>query len=400
MKVLMSAYACCPGQGSEPGVGWNWALQAARWNWALQAARFHEVWVLTREKNREAIEAARPPNLHPVYVDLPKWARLWKRGRWAIWPYYHLWQRKAGRVAQRLHREVGFDLAHHVTFCSIHSVTELDRFPIPLVVGPLGGAERAPRDLLREPLRRAAVKAAARRPAFIRNLRAAACVLASNSDTTCWLHRLAGGKVRLLPQIGVDSGLLAAAEREHRGTEGRVFFGGGLVRRKGLPLALEAMRHARAASLTVAGGGPLEGELRRTAARLGIDSRTAFLGSIPRRELQERLRKADIFLFPSLRDSAGMVVLEAMAAGLPIVCLDLGGPGMLVTDECGIKIRPGTREQVVRDMAAAIDKLATSPDLRRRMGGAGRQRVIEHFDWDRKGERMNAIYKEVVSRKG
>ena len=87
MKVLMSAYACEPGKGSEPAVGWNWALQAAR---------RHEVWVLTRGNNREAIEAelAESPvgNLHFVYHDLPRWASFWKRGGRGLHLYYLLWQ--------------------------------------------------------------------------------------------------------------------------------------------------------------------------------------------------------------------------------------------------------------------------------------------------------------------
>lgn len=135
MRILMSAYACCPGRGSEPGVGWNWALQAAR---------FHEVWVLTREKNRNAIEAARPENLHPVYLDLPRWAKFWKQRKWAIWPYYHLWQSAAGRIARHLHRELRFDLAHHATFMSLQPgfVASLG---VPSIVGPAGGLQQLPR---------------------------------------------------------------------------------------------------------------------------------------------------------------------------------------------------------------------------------------------------------------
>ena len=82
MRVLLSAYSCQPGKGSEPGIGWNWAMQIAR---------FHEVWVLTRAANRQAVEAALrangPANLRFAYYDLPRWARFWKRGPRAVLPY-------------------------------------------------------------------------------------------------------------------------------------------------------------------------------------------------------------------------------------------------------------------------------------------------------------------------
>ena len=75
LKILLSAYACEPGRGSEQGVGWNWARQMAK---------EHEVWVVTRANNRMPIETALAwdplPNAHFVYYDLPRWARRWKRG--------------------------------------------------------------------------------------------------------------------------------------------------------------------------------------------------------------------------------------------------------------------------------------------------------------------------------
>ncbi len=111
MKLLLSAYACEPGLGSEPGVGWNSVLQAAR---------FHDVWVLTREVNRKGIEQApAPPQLarvHFVYLDLPSELRFWKKGRRGLYLYYYLWQILAYRRAVRLHREIGFDAVQHVTF--------------------------------------------------------------------------------------------------------------------------------------------------------------------------------------------------------------------------------------------------------------------------------------------
>src|ERR1700737_2271302 len=111
LRILVSAYACQPGKGSEQGVGWNWVRQIAT---------THEVWVITRAKNCTPVErelARHPmPNAHFAYFDLPRWARFWKKGSRGMHLYYYLWQFAAYLFARRLHREIGFDVVHHVTF--------------------------------------------------------------------------------------------------------------------------------------------------------------------------------------------------------------------------------------------------------------------------------------------
>src|SRR3569833_1622416 len=111
MRILVSAYACEPGKGSEPGVGWFFVRHMSR---------HHELWVLTRQNNRERIEvelARSPlPNVHWNYFDLPGWMRRLKKVPGGLYLYYFLWQSRASRTARDLHREHAFDLAHHVTF--------------------------------------------------------------------------------------------------------------------------------------------------------------------------------------------------------------------------------------------------------------------------------------------
>src|SRR2546426_9766353 len=114
LKVLISAYACEPNKGSEPEVGWQWALQMAR---------FHGVTVLTRANNRPAIEQAleglrgqqRAISELPkfVYHDRSAWLLDLKRRTKAIKLYYLLWQKSAREVIRRLHEAHPYDLMHH-----------------------------------------------------------------------------------------------------------------------------------------------------------------------------------------------------------------------------------------------------------------------------------------------
>ncbi len=143
MKVLISAYACEPNKGSEPGVGWNWARAAAAQ---------HDVWVLTRSNNRtpwRLRSSHEPtPSLHFVYLDLPPWLRFWKRGRHGVRLYYNLWQLAAGTKARRMHAERQFDVVHHVTFANAWLPALVCSTPAPFVLGPVSGGQSVPLRLL------------------------------------------------------------------------------------------------------------------------------------------------------------------------------------------------------------------------------------------------------------
>src|SRR5271165_4363850 len=122
-RILLSAYACEPGKGSEPEVGWMWATELA--------AAGHEVWVITREANREAIETGlgqRPiSTLHFEYFDLPPWIRRWKRGAMSVYWYYALWQWGAYQLARELAKHMHFDRVQHVTFVGVRGPSFMGR---------------------------------------------------------------------------------------------------------------------------------------------------------------------------------------------------------------------------------------------------------------------------------
>src|SRR5262245_2497881 len=207
MKVLISAYACEPDKGSEPGVGWNWVKQSAR---------FHEVWAITRAEHREAIERALQqgpiPNVHWVYFDLPQWARFWKKGQRGIRTYYSVWQIGAYFVGKRLHRKVCFDLVHHVTFAGYWMPSFLSFLPVPFVWGPVGGGDSSPRTFFKtfsfrgkayEWLRNIAVWIGERNPFVWLGARRAEIALASTEKTAERLRLLGANKVIVYSQIGI-----------------------------------------------------------------------------------------------------------------------------------------------------------------------------------------------------
>jgi len=179
---------------------------------------------------------------------------------------------------------------------------------------------------------------------------------------------------------------------------------GNLLHLKGFEFGLRAFARLGAAfpqsEYWLMGEGPERQRLEAVAAELGIAERVRFLGRIPRAAVLDRLAVCDVLVHPSLHDSGGWVCLEAMAAGRPVICLDIGGPGVQVTAATGVKVAADSPERAVAALADAMVLLAGDPDLRARMGQAGRQRVHRDFDWDRKGEWLAELVSGIARSRG
>jgi len=403
LKVLISAYACEPHKGSEPGVGWNIVCQMAR---------FHEIWVVTRANNRGAIEAALPIDLkaplHFVYYDLPPWAKWWKRGKRGVQIYYYLWQIAIYFVVWRLHRRVQFDLVHHLTFGKYWSPSFLSLLPVPFLWGPVGGGESAPKNfwkgfglkgLIFENVRELTRLFAEYDPFIRLTAKLSACVLAKARETSVRVKTLGARRVEILGESAIAPADLRALNANESASDICRFVSiANLLHFKGLHLGLQAFAEARLLSgeYWIIGDGPERERLQTLARTLGIGDHVSFLGQLPRSEVLEKMAECHVLVHPSLHDSGGWVCLEGMALGTPVICLDLGGPATQVTAETGFRVAAGSPEQAVRDMANAMRRLGQDKRMRSRMGQAARNHIATSFTWERKGEQLNRYYAAIV----
>ncbi len=395
LKLLFSAYACEPGKGSEPGVGWRWAVETA--------ALGHEVWVITRENNEPGIDRQlsqhKPKNLHFVYYDLPSWARWWKKGRHGVHLYYLLWQWGAWLRARGLHAEQRFDAVHHITFGVTRHPSFMGRLGIPFIVGPLGGGERAPYEMRKylsfsgkvKDALRDVVNVLSRFDPWVRQMyEQATLILLKTPQSLAWLPERYQGKAQCLLEIGVDktdSGEQPVIPfRGHQSLH--ILYVGRFLYWKGMDLGLRAIAELRdrgiAVRLTMIGQGPEKERWQMLNAQLKLAYCVTWIPWMKQQELLKAYQTFDTLLFPSLHDSSGNVVLEAMAGGLPVVCLDLGGPAQLVDDECGrvVAVEGRTADEVVRALADALAELAADPTLVRHLR-AGAQARAQEFSWRR-----------------
>lgn len=410
LKILLVAYACRPGLGSEPGVGWNMAQELAR---------HHEVWLLTRENNRPSIEAELAqnplPSLHAFYSNLPGVVRSWKQPGWAVHLHYSLWQMAAYTVARRLHHEINFDLSHHITYGRYCTPSFLALLPIPFVWGPVGGGESAPypfwadfdwRGRGYELLRNLSRWTGELNPLVRLTASRSVIALVSTSETAARLSQVGAKRIETVSgQTGINLQELAQLKTLIKpltqSTSVRFLSLGRLLHWKGFHLGLRAFAQANLsdAEYWVVGNGPEQQRLELLVDQLEISDRVRFFGSLPRDKALTMLGECDILVHPSLHDFSPTVCLEAMAAGKPVLCLNLGGPSNQITEETGCRITAHNPEQAVRDMAVAMTHLASDPQLRQQMGQAGQSRVAELYNWEYRGKVFTQLYKAVMEQR-
>jgi glycosyltransferase involved in cell wall biosynthesis len=406
MKILLSAYSCEPGKGSERGVGWNIAKEVAK---------HHQVWVLTRpDESKDAIEAELKqnpiPNLQFVYFTLPFWQDSLRWGQsGAIQLHYYLWQIQAYFVAQKLHRHINFDLAHHITFVRYSVPSLLSLLPIPFVWGPVGGGESAPakfwvdfsgKNKLYEYLRLIWRGIGELDPLTRLTARKSAIAFATTKDTAKKLIKLGAPQIKQAADTGIAQTEIERLRQcpSPKVNPVRFINVARLLHWKGIYLGLRAFAEANLtdAEYWIVGEGPEQKKLEHLAQELNIAERVTFFGLLDRQEVLIKLGQSSALVHPSLHDTGGWVILEAMASGRPILCLDLGGPGETVTPDIGIKVPAHDPEQAVRDLAKAMVKLAQNPDLCVQMGKIGQQRIQELYSWSAKGKWLSEVYQECV----
>jgi glycosyltransferase involved in cell wall biosynthesis len=348
-----------------------------------------EVWVLTRANNQEVIEAdplSHTPGLNFIYYDLPKWALKFKKIGCFFHIYVLLWQWGAYRKAAKLHAVRPFDVVFHVTFVSIRYGSLMGWLGIPFIIGPVAGGERAPFRLRRglpfcgkvnELIRDLTIFAQRYNPFAHLAFTYAEHIYVTTSDSLWLVPRRWQSKVTV--HLAVATKSPAATKVIRRSSDHPQFvYAGRLYYFKGIHLAIRALAETRKtipdATLTLIGDGPAKGWLLTVARRYGVSQAVEFAGNQPRHNFISTLRSYTALVFPSLHDSGGLVVLEALSEGIPVVCLNLGGPGVIVNDSCGfvVPVADANEAQLVTGIANSMISLGrmSSAELERLSYGA------------------------------
>lgn len=412
--ILLSAYQCGPGMGSVSQIGWEWYSRLSQ---------HLPVTLVTHCRNREALEHAGAPlpSTEIIFVDTEWFAgplyrlasRLFPRSEHPVFLIssldFFVYDWAARRLLGRQLRDgsAAWRLAHQPTPVSPMAATTLHRLGLPLILGPWNGGlrstpnfpeiMRAESDWL-SPIRRLGrvidnVQGTTRRARMI--------LTATRSTRAAIPERWQSKCVDML-ENGVDLDIFQALPwppPPSAMTPLRVLFVGRLLPVKGVAMLLDAltrMPSGQPTYLDIIGSGPEAQPLRDQLDQLGLAERVVFHGQLSHAAIAQIMRDTHVFCLPSVRESGGAVLLEAMAAARPVIALDYGGPAEIVDDAVGALIPATNRDSVVADLALTLGNIFAEPSAWRDRGIAGRRRVEERFSWPAKIEAALDLYESCL----
>ena len=414
-RMLLVAYQCGPGMGSVSQIGWEWYARLSR---------ERPVTLVTHVRNRAALAAAGVPlaGNDIVFVDTEWFAgplyrlakRLFPRSEHSVFLLssldYFVFDWSAYRQLRALlNGGRHWELLHRVTPVTLAAPTWLGRLGLPTVIGPLNSGLKDPQGfgkiMRRESTWLVRLRAFGRVfDHLIGSTRRAARILIASRATLAGVPARYRDRCRSMIENGVDLVRFLPApwpDAPAPGNPLRILFVGRLVPAKALELLLEAVatlkRSGSAVRLTVVGEGPMRAEWESRAADLGLGEEVSFAGNLHLNQVALRMRACHVFCLPSVRESGGAVLLEAMASARPVIAMNFGGPGELVDGEVGALVEPTTPAQASGDIATQLRDVIANPEDWRRRGLAGRRRVESLYSWPAKVACAKTLYAEILN---
>jgi glycosyltransferase involved in cell wall biosynthesis len=412
LRILVSAYAFNPIAVTLT----DFDRGILGWNLVDRLRHFCDIWVITHNNNSdnvlEALSAGALPKVNIHFVNLPKCWRFLHKTAFGRWFCYFLWQRKAWKYSRSLHNQITFDASHHLTpeYDWIPSFIGA-YLPVPFIWGPLGGGERSQLGIGSE----SSVFDRWKNKAYLfgqwfwrehyarqEGERRARAILVCNRETMMRFSKTDTQKLHYFPLTGISLDTLQSdlkKKLQNRRTF-RIVSVGTLDKKNGFHIAIEAfalfLESFPESDFVIFGEGPEQRRLEQKIESNKLDERVRIHPWIGSQALHERMLDSDVFLSTAMRDRSGFFVVKAMAAGLPVVCLDAGGSGMHVQEDWGIRVKIENADQCVRDLAKALGELNTDRAKRRRMSLGAAKNIKEHYTWKELGKTLKRIYGEVL----
>ena len=407
MKILINAYACSPGMGSEPGMAWNWVSNLAR---------FCELHIITEAEFREKIETVVPTleqggNMHFYYNPVSEKIRkmCWNQGDWRFYKYYREWQWKTYLLAKDICQKEHIDILHQLNMIGFREPGYLWQLSkengVPFVWGPVDAKDKFPVAYLDG--------AGLKTKLFMRlknfltgiQLRYSKRVLLAARQSSVIFSASSNSQRSFKKYMNIDSPLLnetGCYVQDHPIVDKTdketfdVLWVGKMDFRKQLALALQTVAKSENNKLRlhIMGGGDAE-SYQSLAKSYGIADKCIWHGAVSHDEVQDIMQKSDIFLFTSVAEGTPHVVLEAISNNLPVVCFDTCGQGDAVNDKVGRKIPLSFPCQSVSDFAKLLNELEDNRSLLKQLSENCKERQQE-LSWEEKAKTMMEWYEKIL----
>lgn len=406
MNILITAYAVNPYKGSEDATGWNIPLELAA---------YHRVTVITRLNNREAIEQymaekkdERFNNLNFFYFDLSEFSMRWKKriGERGYVLYYYLWQKRIPTFIKNL--DIPFDICHTLNFHSDSHPQFLWKLGKPVFWGPIGHHAPVKKSFINgnSPFKSfikdrlyAVIKFTMRtlNPYFYISKNTAEKIFIINSSIVK-KARIDPSKAIVLPAVATD--VFSSNKSDRNNDIFRFISVGRLMYMKGFDLVIAAFAKMRQmlpeeqrkkVILQIVGKGEDKEYLTQMAARLQLNDAMEFIEWVEKDQMKSLYENANVFAFGS-HEGAGMVVPEALAMKLPVICLDNYGPGELCDLTNALKVKVSNFDKTATLFAEGMLKLFTNETYYNKLKENCLPYAKENFTWSHKAEIISKAY--------
>lgn len=401
-RIMVSAYACEPDKGSEPGVGWNWVLQMSK---------YYELWVLTRKSNELNIKKFIEKNkeykcIHFIYFDLPKWARFWKKGMHGVRIYYILWQLCADHIIRDTMKKNKIGIFHHLTYGnSLWTVSKYGQKNF-FIYGPTGGVDTIPKDFSKhysfrnwmiEIIRRIVVAMLPFNIGFRYRCKNANVILCKTKYMQNAVPKRYRDKAVIFTDVAVE---LQQAKTVPLINSNKIEFliVGKFDAWRGFDLAIEATaklsKERNDIHLTIIGDGSDRNRLKKIVSKCNAEKFVTFTGNVNYQSYHSYMANCDVVLNPALKEGAVTVAFDAMSYGKPIVCVNTYGYTNYFQDIAAIVERTNyvqTIDELTDEMRKLCDK-----STRNLMGNKLKQRGLE-YTWEKKGIQIHDMLEKYIS---
>lgn len=399
MNILLSSYSVNPYHGSEDGIGWNWTLQLSK-HFDSEDDRIYLVTKKVNEADtRRGIEELGLKNVVLTIVDTPDCLNWYREHRSAFHHiYYMLWQRYAYNWAKK--SEIDFDIIHHITMVDFRISGHMWKYKKAVTIfGPVGGGQSTPVALKEyekskavEKFREIINKSRAYLPSYKKAIKGFDRVFAINRETEEYMSKAMGRKCEKLCELALADEFRMLSVKPRSNDTVKILYLGRLIEKKGVMLLLDVIKEMPKDLpfvLEIYGGGPLESKIREYIKAASLEDKIKLCGEVEHTKVSDVYSDADIFVMPSLRETSGNVLVEAMAHALPVVALDMSVASDFKEYECGEFVNVAqSKSDIIKEFALKLSTLISSENKRKVQGKNGYDFVNTSLSWEKKFEKV------------
>jgi glycosyltransferase involved in cell wall biosynthesis len=406
LKIMVSAYACEPNKGSEPGVGWHWVLQMAK---------YFELWVLTRRSNQKNIEIWLDQNkeleqlqyIHFNFYDLPRQLTLWKKKMRGVRLYYNIWQLGANKHITRIMKNNNISIFHLLTYGN--ALWPISRFGQKqfFIWGPTGGLDIIEPEYTRyysyksrfiEWIRRIAVRSLKLNYGFISRCKNVNLILCKTRYAINSIPIKYRDKAMICTDVAAD--IIPRYNQNERVNKTINYITvGKLDAWRGFDLVIEAFSRAykknSSIRLKIIGKGSEFSKISQIISEFKMEDFITMTGEISLEEYKIEMISCDVVINGCLKEGAVTNAFDCISYGKPLICVDTGGYTRYFTNGYAIVLPRVGRDELIDLLTLSILRLTEYEQ--RRILSLEIQTQAEKISWDTKGKEIKDIIMESIT---